>query len=131
MIGVSDVEKILYKDCAVFDLPIQPLGKKYEKELKTERVFIIAKSRETGSIWAKGFVEVNICVPDIKGEPAKIRLEEIENIGLGYFMLGTHTGEHNGSHYDYTYQSHSIEKDEALRCHFVNFRIIFNVLNVR
>lgn len=131
MICTADVEKIIYSDCKQFGIDIQPLGKKHEEVLKEDRIFINVKRHERGDYWIKGFVEVNFYAPDIKGEPAKIRLEELERMGLDYFFSQEHTGEHDSTHYIYSFVSEGIEKDESLKSHYVNFRLLFQILNVR
>ena len=44
------------------------------KRLSSERVIIRAKSQSSETYWKKGFVEVNLCVPDVNSDANLIRL---------------------------------------------------------
>ena len=74
------------------------------------------------------FANVNFIVPDLDKDTANlIRLEEMEKMGA--------TLEGNGWHNDcyYRYEPDSVEliKDENLDAHFINVRVLFEILNVR
>lgn len=80
MIVTTDIANILYRDCQSFGISIVPHGKKLTGELKSERIVIHAKKQQPETYWKKSFVEVNLCVPDLKeGEANTIRLNELEN----------------------------------------------------
>ena len=79
MIVTTDIANILYRDCKSFGIDIVPHGKKLTGAIKSERIVIHAKKQQPGTYWKKSFVEVNICVPDLKeGEANTIRLNELE-----------------------------------------------------
>ena len=75
-------------------------------------------------------MEVNICVPDIKKGVADIaRLQELERKAVLVFKDAS--GESDSSHYAYSINSISgMNRDEGLGCHYVNVRLLFEILNV-
>lgn len=128
MIVTSDIANILYRDCKAFGIAIVPDGKTLD-ELKAERIVIHAKKQTPSKYWKKGFVEVNICVPDSRNNLASItRLGELERQAQS--LLDDIVGSYDGSAYYYGIESIGRERDEGLKCHFVNVRILFEVLNV-
>lgn len=131
MIVTTDIANILYKDCKAFDMEIYQSGNipDEDKELSSERVIIIAKSQSPEAIWKKGFVEVNFCVPDMDGKANLIRLQELER--KAQEVLDDVVGEFDGSSYYYSIDQIGTEADTALKCHYVNVRILFQVLNVK
>ena len=66
MIVTTDIANILYRDCQPFGIEIVPHGKKMMGAMKSERIVIHAKKQQPGTYWKKSFVEVNLCVPDLK-----------------------------------------------------------------
>jgi hypothetical protein len=130
MIASTDIANILYRDCKVFGIEIVPFGKTLTGELKGERITIHVKKPETEKYWEKCFVEVNLCVPNLrKGEANTVRLNELERIAKRKFKPNT-VDKYDGSTYLYSGNT-SIEADASLKCHFVNCKILFNVLNVK
>lgn len=131
MIVTTDIANILYKACEAFGMEIYQSGNipDEDKELSSERVIIIAKSQSPEAIWKKGFVEVNLCVPDMEGKANLIRLQELERKAQG--VLDDVVGEFDGSSYYYSIDQIGTEADTALKCHYVNVRLLFQVLNVK
>ena len=131
MIVTTDIANILYKDCEAFGMEVYQSGNipDENKKLSSERVIIIAKSQSPEAIWKKGFVEVNLCVPDMDGKANLIRLQEFER--KAQEVLDEVVGEYDGSNYYYLIDSIGIEADTELRCHYVNVRLLFQVLNVK
>ena len=131
MIVTTDIANILYKDCKAFGIEVYQAGNipDEHKELSSERVIIRTKSQSPEAIWKKGFVEVNLCVPDMDGKANLIRLQELER--KAQEALNEVVGEYDGSNYYYLIDSTGIEADTELRCHYVNVRILFHVLNVK
>ena len=131
MIVTTDIANILYKDCKAFGIEVYQAGNipDEHKELSSERVIIRTKSQSPETYWKKGFVEVNLCVPDIDGDANLIRLQELER--KAQEVLDEVVGEYDGSNYYYLIDSIGIEADTELRCHYVNVRILFQVLNVK
>ena len=77
-----------------------------------------------------GIAEVNLCVPDLsENEANTIRLNELERKAGKLFDDVVST--YDGTTYRYSIESISIEADTALKCHYVNVRILFEVLNVK
>ena len=131
MIVTTDIANILYKDCKAFGIEVYQAGNipDEHKELSSERVIIRTKSQSPETYWKKGFVEVNLCVPDMDGDANLIRLREFER--KAQEVLDEVVGEYDGSNYYYLIDSIGIEADTELRCHYVNVRLLFQVLNVK
>ena len=129
MIVTTDIGNILYRDCKAFGIEVYQKGNIPAGEVTTERVIIRTKSQSPETYWKKGFVEVNLCVPDIKPDTANlIRLGELER--QAYSMLDDVVSYYDGTRYRYSIDSIGMEADTALKCHYVNVRILFEVLNV-
>ena len=130
MIVTTDIGNILYRDCKAFGIDIVPDGETLVGELKYERIVIHVKKQQLGTYWKKSFVEVNLCVPDLsENEANTIRLNELERQASKLFDDVVNT--YNGNRYRYSIESIGTEADTALKCHYVNVRILFEVLNVK
>lgn len=130
MIVTTDIADILYRDCKDFGIEIVPFGKTLTGEITEERITIHVKGQTPEKIWEKCFVEVNLCVPDLGVNIANtLRLKELERTAKELFK--SVTGEFDGTRYHYEVDTIHIEADTALKCHFVNVRILFNALNVK
>ena len=131
MIVTTDIANILYKDCKAFGIEVYQAGNipDEHKELSSERVIIRTKSQSPETYWKKGFVEVNLCVPDMDGNANLIRLQELER--KAQEVLDEVVGEYDGSNYYYLIDTIGVEADTELRCHYVNVRLLFQVLNVK
>lgn len=130
MITTTDIGNILYKDCKAFGIEIVPDGETLTGELKSERIVIHSKKQQPGTYWKKSFAEVNLCVPDLSENSAgSIRLNELERRAQS--ILDDVVGTHDGTRYLYSIDSIGTEADTALKCHYVNVRILFEVLNVK
>lgn len=129
MIVTTDIADILFQDCKDFGITtIVPFGKTLTGELKDERLTIHVKGQTPGKIWEKCFVEVNLCVPDLDVNIANtLRLKELERKAKKKFRSVTDT--FDDTRYLYEVDTISIEADTALKCHFVNCRLLFKVLN--
>lgn len=130
MIVTTDIADILYRDCKVLGIGIVPFGKTINGELKDERITIHVKGQTPSKYWEKCFCEVNLCVPDLGVKIANtLRLKELERKAKELFK--SVTGEFDGTRYNYEIDTIHIEADTALKCHFINCRILFNALNVK
>lgn len=130
MIVTTDIADILYRDCKDFGIEIVPFGKTLTGELKEERITIHVKGQTPSKYWEKCFCEVNLCVPDLAVNIANtIRLKKLERLAKKRFK--SVTGMFDGTRYHYEVDTITIEADTALKCHFVNCRILFNALNVK
>ena len=130
MITTSDIVDILYGVCAPFGIDVFRKGYIPNGEVTRERIVILPKDQTTETYWKKCFVEVNICVPDVSDGVADLRrLQELERMAKTVFVGAA--GEHDGSYYAYSVDSlNGVNKDDSLKCHYVNVRILFEVLNV-
>lgn len=130
MIVTTDIGNILYRDCKAFGIEVYQKGNIPAGEVTTERVIIRAKSQSPETYWKKGFVEVNLCVPDVNPDTANlIRLGELER--QAYSILDDVVSSYDGTRYRYSIDSIGTEADTALKCHYVNVRLLFEVLNVK
>lgn len=130
MIVTTDIADILCRDCKAFGTEIVPFGKTLMGELKDERITIHVKGQTPSKYWEKCFVEVNLCVPDLGVKIANtLRLKELERKAKELFK--SVTDEFDGTRYHYEIDTIHIEADTALKCHFINCRILFNALNVK
>lgn len=133
MIVTTDIADILFRDCKSFGIKdIIPFGKTISEETKKpltkERITIHVKGQTPGKYWEKCFCEVNLCVPDLSENVANtVRLKELERTAKEKFRSVTST--FDGTRYLYEVDTITIEADTALKCHFVNCRLLFNVLN--
>ncbi len=136
MITPQTIGNILYRDCKVLD--IEPIYVVFpddnsdeipSREVKEERIVIHPKSQKPGTYWRKSFNEVNLLVPRISGRADRIRLEELEHKAMELFddVVGTY----QGITYKYYIDSIGTMTDDALRCEYVNAKILFEVLNVK
>lgn len=130
MITSTDIANILYRDCKSFGIEIVPQGRTLTGGLKGERIVIHVKNQQPDKIWKKSFVEINLCVPGLAPNDANtIRLNELERIANSRF--NDVVGDYDNTSYHYSIESTGMEKDERLKCHYVNVRILFEVLNVK
>ena len=130
MITTTYIANILYRDCQPFGIGIVPHGKKLAGALKSEKIVIHAKKQQPGKYWKQSFAEVNLCVPDPgEDEADTIRLNALERQAVELFDGVVST--YDGTRYRYSIESIGTEADTALKCHYVNVRILFNVLNVK
>ena len=130
MIVTTDIADILYRDCKAFGIGIVPVDKTLTGELKDERITIHVKGQTPSKYWEKCFCEVNMCVPDLGVNIANtLRLKELERKAKELFK--SVTDEFDGTRYNYEIDTIHIEADTALKCHFINCRILFNALNVK
>lgn len=130
MITTYDIADILYEVCASYGMDVYRKGYIPDGIVKKERVVILPKDQSPETYWRKSFVEVNVCVPDISEGVANIsRLQELERHSRTLFA--SKAGEHDSSYYAYSISSISgMNKDASLKCHYVNIRLLFEVLNV-
>ena len=130
MIVTTDIADILYQDCKAFGIEIVPFGKTLTGELKGERITIHVKGQTPSKYWEKCFCDINLCVPDLGLKIANtLRLKELERKAKKLFK--SVTGEFDETRYNYEIDTIHIEADTALKCHFINCRILFNALNVK
>lgn len=121
-------EKILYRDCAVFGLPINYGWEKLDGKTRKECIVISSHKMDDDTYWNTCFVEVNFLVPDTRsGRKDKLRLDELED---SVKDLLKSTGVFNGCTYTYECISTGQERESDLGCHYVNAKIKFDVLNV-
>lgn len=142
MITPQSIANILYRDCQAFgieeiypvfeggngdgnDIPlIDP-----ETGLQAERIVIYVKEQQPGTRWRKNFNEVNLQVPRIHNQANRLRLEELERKAME--IMDNVVGSFDNTYYRYSIFSIGTEVDTALKCSYVNVKILFEVLNVK
>lgn len=135
MIVTTDIEDIILAACQGFGIsktttetPI--VDDTTNSGLTEEMIIIHAKAQQDGKYWLPSFVEVNVCVPDFKsGSRNRNRLNALERMAEKIFLKPV-AGVHDGTSYTFSRYSIGIEADTSFKCHYVNCRLLFNVLNV-
>lgn len=130
MIGIKDIEQILIGDLA----SLMDVGHIYVTDdipdgfVTKERITLHVKTLSTGTFFSKCFVEVNYAIPDAGDYPSPL-LQDAERALRG-LLDDDKVGCFDGTWYRYGVESSHIEKSD-LRCHYVNVRVLFEILNVR
>lgn len=129
MITTSDIVDILYGVCAPFKMPIYRKGAIPDGVVTSERIVIIPKAQSPQIYWKKCFVEVNFCVPDISDGVAELnRLQALERQAQRVFD-GV-VGEYESDAFMFSIESlNGVNRDDSMKCHYVNVRLLFQVLN--
>ena len=94
-----------------------------------ERIVIHVKEQIRGDIFYKGFVEVNVVVPDDNDRADHEALGEIEQILNDAFKYDT-VGEYGEDTYRYGLYSMQTLHEPDSHYHYVNARLTFETLNV-
>lgn len=128
MITSSDTGNAIFRDVQAFGIDTYQEFNVQKGEVTKERIVILPKRQQSETICDRSFVEVNFVVPDINGEADRIRLAELERKAKAFF---NYASEYDGTTYDVEFYSSEILNEEDLNCHYVNVRILFNVLNVK
>lgn len=131
MITIGDIETILFEDLKSFGITTYKKGVIPEGKVTEERIVILPKTLKTGTYWKKDFIEVNFCVPDINVNTVSmantIRLTELERLAESLESVGSF----DNTAYRYSVYETGREKDSELECHYVNVRLLFEILNVK
>lgn len=130
MITTEDIKTILVTKAKVMGLDTYPSGNVPDGGV-SERVVIAPRTDKTGIIWDKCFVDVLIYVRDLDefGNANLIRINELQHIAMALFKEGTDN--FDDTWYTFTYDSHSTERDEGHKCHYIKLQILFEILNVQ
>lgn len=133
MIVTADIEDIVLMTSKAFGIGTMTNGSpqyddKTGEGLTKETVVVHAKPQTDGKYWLPSFVEVNLCVPDYKsGKENFNRIKVLERKAREVFKRIT--GQHDGTFYRIGINSLGIEEDKPLKCHYVNCRLLFEVIN--
>lgn len=102
-----------------------PLG-----AIASDRAVIVTSSDDLGKYWGKCIVTISIMVPDVCPKIANMsRLSSYESKVQEMFVDGI-AGEYGGDSYLIELQSIGIDNASDVKCHFVNAKLMFNILNV-
>lgn len=127
MITTGDIATILVRDLGSLGIVTYKKGAIPEGKVLAERITVIPKEPTPTPFWIKSFVEVNLYVPNVNGLADTRRLTEFERLASGLRAVSSF----DGSVYRYKVYSTSQEEDSVLECHFVNIKIMFEILNVK
>ena len=131
MLGTKDIEKVMVLACK--KLNIVPLSRIFVNDDfpqgMGERIVIHVKNQVRGDIFYKGFVEVNVVVPDDNDRADHEALGEVEVILDKAFKYDT-VGEFNGETYRYGLYSMETLSEPDAHYHYVNAKLTFESLNI-
>lgn len=131
MITIGNIEDILFNDMNFFGIATYKKDAITEGKVTEERIVILPGKMRSGTYWSKTFVDVNLCIPDIKiGNVLmadKLRLAHFERLCSDVESVG----EYDNTHYSYSVYSVGQESDPELGCHYVNIKLLFKILNVK
>ena len=132
MIVTGDIYKILYEKVQEFGIKSVYDGwNKIDAELTEEAIVILTSTDITpNTYWERTIAQVNICVPDFLNEENTVRLTELERLA-NIWIYGGIVGHYDDSVYRITKNSLGRERDDALKCSYVNLSLIFEILNVK
>ena len=132
MIVTGDIYKILFNRVKEFGIKAVYDGwNPIKSHLKDEAIVIVTSTPiEPDTYWERAYAHVNICVPDYLGEANTQRLGELERLANLWICDGI-VGEYDGSAYRISKDSMGIERDDALKCSYVNLVLLFKILNVK
>lgn len=129
--GTKDIEQVLITACS--GLGIVPLSGIFVSDDFPdgvgERIVIHVKESQRTPIFYSGFAEVNAVVPDENGKARHERIQEVENILSEAFRYDTVT-DFNGATYRYGLHSISIKSEPDAKYHYVNARLLIEILNI-
>lgn len=128
MITEIDTGNIIYKDAAVFGVTRYRKDVMERVAIKAERAVVITKPQTSDKIWLKNYVELNLCVPDVKGNINLTRLNELERQAKAE-MSGA--GTYDGTTYVYDVDSTELKHDSEFKMAYINVRILFRAINTK
>lgn len=133
MIVTGDIYKILFDRVKeAFGIGTESIYDSWnpiKSHLKEEAIVIVTSTPiEPDTYWEKAFAHVNICVPDYLGEVNKQRLTALERMACAWIGQGF-TGVYDGTRYRVGKDSLGLERDDALKCSYVNLVLLFEILN--
>ena len=94
-----------------------------------ERIVIHVKEQVRGDIFYKGFVEIDVVIPDDNDREDHESIEAVEEILDDAFRYDT-VGEFEGQTYRYGLHSMSTNVKPDAHYHYVNARLLFETLNI-
>lgn len=141
MITETDAGYIVYDDLSQMGLEMRLKGHLKKGSLEGEAKMVDESVPEKGMIviipkrvsanktyFNDCTIEVNILVPDLDGETSP-NLNELMKSAMD-ILSDDKVGE-SGEWYRYSIQSHGIEQEENLECHYANITLHFEILNIR
>lgn len=127
MITQSDLKKVTYDMCRQFGVDLfMPLTFP-EEEITSERIVILGGRITDGSRWDRTAVRINWCVPDVKGEPNDIRIEEVEKLLRDSFTRGA--GKIGDCTYRWRRESTETVTEQSMKVHYANLTLKYELLN--
>lgn len=132
MIVTTDIYKILFDKVKDFGInAIYDGWNPIKSHLKEEAIVIVTSTPiEPDTYWEWAYAHVNICVPHYLGSANTTRLNELERMAEA-FIRKPIVGKFDGDTYRMAKDSLGIERDDALKCSYVNLVLLVEILNVR
>ena len=104
--------------------------KRWRVKLKSERIVIHTEETTAGKVLEEIFRRSeSMCTNLSENEANTIRLNELER--KAGKLLDDVVSTYDSTTYRYSIESIGTEADTALKCHYVNVRILFEVINVK
>lgn len=125
MIVVTDILDLIYLQAKKIGLPTYKAGN-IPDNLTGERVTVNVKEKQIEKLWSKCFANVNLIVPDLTTGMNQARLKTLERQATP-LLEGVST--YDGTTFRYSVYSSQIEEGENY--HFVNIKIIVEIINVK
>lgn len=132
MLGTKEIELVMIRVCE--SLRLVPLSRIYlpddfpEGPAETS-IVIHVKKPTRGDIFYKGFVEVNVVIPDDNDRAEHELLTDAERVLEDAFKYDT-CGEFKGNTYRYGLHSISVLHKPESHYHYVNAELTFESLNI-
>ena len=101
----------------------------FPEEPATESIVIHVKPQKRGEIFYKGFVDVNVVIPDDNDRAEHDLLTQTERLMIDTFKYDT-VGEYEGNTYRYGLFSTEVLHEPDAHYHYVNTRLLFESLNI-
>ena len=127
MIASTDIGDILYAASNDLGISRYQLGNIPTGAVTADRVIIVRPKLQNEKYWNKAYPYIKIEVPDINGKTDITKLQTYER--QVYTLFDGIVGEHDGTSYYYSVDTVSIEEDTDLKCHHVEIRLLFEILN--
>ena len=126
MIGATDIQNILYKVTQSLGIETYQEGDTPEGKVTEDRAIVRSCSLSSGTYFLKSLANINLYVPDLPTGADLVRLNTLERAAMETYDV---TSCHDGTWYTLSVDSTSVEEEEGMDAHYINVKILFEVLN--
>lgn len=132
MITTGEMGRIIALKCKEIGIKlVKQADNLLDGEINEEQIVVIPKAENTGRIWSRAAVEVNILVPNKRKDILDLqRLYDLERKAKQVFSHRS-VGTADGTLYRYSYESIGRISSATLRCGWINIKINFEYLNTK